>query len=588
MTTSGTGSRAAGRFGWRVWAAIATGFTALSVALWAHAWAAVGSRVPCPCGDPGQAVWYLQVVARSLAAGHLPAHSDMAWWPGGVNLLANNSITALGTVLAPLTLTVGPVTALVVALTAAPAASATAGAWAASRFGVRPLPAALAGLVYGFSPMAVQHLAFAHLNLTFLPGPALLAGVAHEVVAGRGRPGRWGAFGGMVAAAQFFVSTEILADTAVLVAVTVLAGAAVAPRRLWERRRRVATGLGAAGGVAAVLLAGPAWYALAGPGHLSGTIYQNMLSAERVDALRVVWAPSVGTPFPLGPLAGYSGLQGPPVVYLGPVGAAAVVVAAWALRRRAAARVAVGVLAAAVVLALGDTVTVRPSRSSALLPGGWLHHLPVLDNVIPARLAFGEWLAAGLLAALALDAAWDRLEGSGAVSRAAAALVAMAVVVSVAVTYRVPLAEAAAGPSAWFDAAAQAVPAGSSLLAYPVATPGNGGRRVMFDAAVADRLVPLTAGYSFRPGVGHRAVLDAVSVPEAGLRDLLTLPASFRAPSATDAAAYREELARWRVGVVAVAPGDPVEAAWITTVLGPGVRAGGGWWWSAGAVRPRR
>ena len=73
---------------------------------------------------------------------------------------------------------------------------------------------ALGGLLYAFSSyIAGQGLG--HLNLVFIPLPPIMVYVLYElVVRQRGSARRWGIALGLLAAAQFLISPELLIDAA--------------------------------------------------------------------------------------------------------------------------------------------------------------------------------------------------------------------------------------------------------------------------------------------------------------------------------------------------------------------------------------
>ena len=133
---------------------------------------------------------------------------------GGINLLDDTSVVALGVVTAPVTWLWGPVASMNVALTLAPVLSALA-MYVLLRRWVSWAPAAfLGGLAYGFSPFVVTELALNQLNIAFLAVPPLVVLVlADLLVTQRRAPWRNGlALAGLVVV-QFFVSTEVLVIT---------------------------------------------------------------------------------------------------------------------------------------------------------------------------------------------------------------------------------------------------------------------------------------------------------------------------------------------------------------------------------------
>ena len=72
-------------------------------------------------------------------------------------------------------------------------------------------------------------------------------------------------------------------------------------------------------------------------------------------------------------------------------------------RRRGVTWTALAVVVGAGVLSMGPTLHVVGDITSFRLPGDILHHLPVLQNLLPDRFAGTMFLGVGLLVALGLD-----------------------------------------------------------------------------------------------------------------------------------------------------------------------------------------
>ncbi len=215
--------------------------------------------------------------------GHDPFFSSYINYPSGVNLLTNTGAPLLGLLSMPITLLWGPIASYNVMMTLGLAASATSGYVFISHW-VRWKPAAfLGGLLYGFSPYEIAQGA-GHLNLVFVPVPPMILLCLYKLATHRGSASRNGLLLGGLIVAQFFISTEVLADTAVI-ALIGLVLLAVAGREKWRSYLpHAAIGIGVGGGLAAVLLAYPVWFALAGPASISGPI-QLIPQAYRADLL---------------------------------------------------------------------------------------------------------------------------------------------------------------------------------------------------------------------------------------------------------------------------------------------------------------
>ena len=109
-------------------------------------------------------------------------YSTAMHYPGGVNLLANTSVVAIGLLLAPVTWLFGPIATLNVALTLAPALSALS-MYVLLRRWVAWAPAAfVGGLLYGFSPFILVTLTDAHLMLGMAVVPPLVVACLDELL----------------------------------------------------------------------------------------------------------------------------------------------------------------------------------------------------------------------------------------------------------------------------------------------------------------------------------------------------------------------------------------------------------------------
>ncbi len=241
----------------------------LSVAYFGHTMPWSSAHLPsCACGDAAQEVWFLAWPAHAISSGLNPFRTDAAAFPAGLNLMSSTSMLLLGVLAAPITWTLGPVASYNMLIHLALAGSATSmflvlrrwtSWWPAAFFG---------GLLYGFSPYMLNE-ALSHIFLIFLPLPPIVLLLGHNLlVRDEPSPVKTGIWLGVVAAAQFLISAEILTITCVGAAIAFVALVVRHPVATVERARRVAVGL-AAGAVTFIVIAGyPVWYYLAGPGHV--------------------------------------------------------------------------------------------------------------------------------------------------------------------------------------------------------------------------------------------------------------------------------------------------------------------------------
>ena len=250
-------------------------YLAIAVIVWLHVWTGHPSATTtCGCGDPASSIWFTSWPAYAIAHGHNPLFTTTIGHPYGVNLI----FAAYGIALAPITWLLGPVTALNVALTLSPVASSLA-MFALMRRWVAWAPAGfVAGLFYGFSPLVLANLGSAHIDLILLAIPPLVVMALDELlIRQRRHPIGVGILLGLLVTLQFFIGIEILVlmtiEAVIGLVVLILYGARRQKDKLSQHARRAAKGLCASAATAAVLLAYPAWFALAGPAHLTGSLH---------------------------------------------------------------------------------------------------------------------------------------------------------------------------------------------------------------------------------------------------------------------------------------------------------------------------
>jgi hypothetical protein len=351
--------------------------------------------------------WLLAYAANSLRHGHNPFWTDLMNAPGGVNLAANTAETALGWLLAPVTLLLGPSVAYVFGLTCGIAATPVAWYLLLSRKVVRSPAAAIVGALFcGFAPGLVAH-ANAHLNF----GSGYLVPLIVWRVLELRRPGkvlRNGLILGVLIPVQYSLGGETLFFAALGCALFIGCLLIAGHREPRENVIAFAKGLSVAALTALALLAYPLWMQFRGPGSFHGTGFSQGIHSEDLLAYGA---------FPARSLSGLAGLGGhiapnpteensffgvPGLLLL--IGLAILVPRHLeGARRRLALAVAVsaGVFA---VLSLGPEVRVDHHRTGIPLPYALLGHLPLFDSALPGRFALVVALLGGVLLALGLDA----------------------------------------------------------------------------------------------------------------------------------------------------------------------------------------
>lgn len=400
---SGTIGECAG--GWaRAWPFLCAAalYLAISLVAWWHLLAQVGSALPAGSADPGQEVWFLAWVPHALGSGTNPFFSHAIFFRQGVNLLDNTSMELLGLLLAPVTVTAGPVASLDVAVLLAPVLSAL-GAFALCRRYVRWSVSAFAGgLCYGFGPFLAGDLRYAHLDLTWLLIPPLIFCCLDAlVVRGTRRPVLVGGLLGILVVAQFFVSTEMLAITTLTAAAVAIALCAGWPRAVLPKLAAARSGLALATAIVAIALAYPLWVVVAGPRHVVGPVWHH------IGRIATSLAATVE---PHGELTSVSFISGSNGSYLGVALLAVLLAGAVLLWRSPVLRVCLVTAAVTYVASLGYELHVGHRMLHVPLPAAVLGHLPLLDSVVPERFAAMVDLFLGLALAVVVDhvRAWER------------------------------------------------------------------------------------------------------------------------------------------------------------------------------------
>ena len=181
--------------------------------------------------------------------------------PNGVNLAQNTSIPLLGASVAPVTLAFVPVTSANLLMVLAMPISATA-AFVVLRKMARSGPGRRTrGLMYGFSPYMVGE-GLGHLSLVFvpfLPLPPFIAVTLVSILRHRGSSVRLGIYLGLLSAAQFLISPEILATVAILSCFAVVCAGVKDPSHLSDMARTLLIPIGVALVVGSALVAYPVW-----------------------------------------------------------------------------------------------------------------------------------------------------------------------------------------------------------------------------------------------------------------------------------------------------------------------------------------
>ncbi|HLK44332.1 MAG TPA: hypothetical protein VKT18_00025, partial [Acidimicrobiales bacterium] len=524
--------------------------------------------------------WFFEWPLVAISHGHNPFYSSQMFHPMGINLLSNTSVTAWSFLLLPVTALFGPVASLNVALICAPALSGVATMWVALRWVRSPVVAFLAGALYAFSPLVLFQEAGAHLMVTSLAVPPLVLACLDELFwRRRHSPRTVGVVLGVLVVVQFFTGTEVLT----MLAVATAGGLAVLGAFALVRDRDAAVaavrhglpGLAVALGVAVVVLAWPAYYALDGPGHYVGLVWPGIAPAQASIRSFLVAVP--GTAQWWLPHHSYRFVR---PTYLGPALVATMLVGLVVLRRSARLRAAVALTAVVALLALGERYSFAPWH--------YLDHLPILRDVMNERFSALLLLPAGLALAVVLDALAQSRRRALGVGAAVAVGVACCLPFALDAADGLPYHASRVWEPTWYAARADALPAGSVVLGFP------------FFNTSADLLAVQalhSMHYAIVGGTGPEWI-DARQGAEAPGYEVLKDVASAKldptlgvAATPTQRAEVLDALKGWGVTLVVLptSPAPDTEGvgrspaateAWLRSVLGTPRVQDGAWVWS--------
>jgi len=433
-------------------------------------------------GDVAEQLWFLGVIPHLVFSGHSILHTDLAYaGSGGVNLMANTSLTGPALLLSGFTWLSGPVLALNVGLLLAPVLSGWAMYALLTRFTTSFLIATFGAVSFGFCPALLSHLRLAHFQLTFALVLPLFGLLAVDLLRGHRSPKRTGLLAGLALVVQYSIGAEMLVIES-LTAATLLAAAQIVDRKAcvaWMRLGLKAVPYALV--VAVPLLCIPIAYELFGPRHFSGPPWVN--TAEGGGLLDLIeprhpheilsWLTAV---------FGNLGPQGAPINFVG-VGVVACLLALLIfLRRDRQIRILLIAIGLLVVLNLGKALTLRQGAHHSVLP--WMPwrlfvNVPVLQQFTVSRLAFATDALIVVALCLGLCRLYDYLTARreyrrGVVMSLLLAVMAVAIVpVVVGQAFPLTVSSAGAAPPWVVEFGKHAGPSERVLfLPYPSTPPG--------------------------------------------------------------------------------------------------------------------
>ena len=482
-------------------------------------------------GDNVNMSWSLAWTAHAMLHGLDPFHTTFLDYPGGAPI--TNGAPLLGLLASPVTLILGPVAAFNLLLRLA-FASSTASMFLVLRNWCRWPVAFVGGLLYGFGPYMVTQ-GETHLQLMFLPIPPLIVWCLFDLlITKRHRPSRVGLALGALAGAQALIAPELLTLLSVVILIGLVV-VAVHSRTTWRRRfDNLARAVVPAAIVFVAVTAYQLWSLLKGPGHIVGTVLPiSELQSYRADLLGPI-VPTFNQLLMPSSLAGTAAhfLAGNPTensTYLGIPALGLMGYFGFKFKRDPVIAISTRLALAAFVLSLGSRLSIDGHVTHIPLPESLLAHVPVLDNLVPARFSF----VVLLFAIISLAVGADRLIAIIAARKALrlrdrlnnATGIASLVACVALLLPQVPMTTVAPYWPLNINGVLKTIPTGSVVLTYPLTTydyteamSWQAADEMKFKLIGGYMLVQGTADYGlpFQPLLSHPFVQEYLSNALAG------------------------------------------------------------------------
>ena len=313
-----------------------------------------------------------------------------------------------------------------------------------------------------------------------------------------------------------------------------------------------------------LVLAYPIYVQFFGPGRVSGVIHPpeafvtdplNFIVPTSIQGIAPSALTSLSTHF-AGNISEQDGYVGLPLVAL-------IFFAVWRYRRIPAVATAGWVGGSVALLSLGGHVHLLRHETRIPLPWWIVEHVPILVNLLPGRLMLYVFLAAGLIAALALSRSWQARRNpllSGAVALA----------ILIPLIPRVPLDSQTISIPAYFqDMHAAGIPSASVVATVP--WPTDDATAPMSWQAASSMRFRILGGYVIGPTAPGQTVLQSTFTRLAAPGTPLSLTSAL-------ASTLRSELQSAGVRAVVLGPVPDVTSAeqFLTLLLGREAQAGGG------------
>jgi hypothetical protein len=351
--------------------------------------------------DPSQMMWFLVWWPHALLHGLNPFISRVVWAPTGANLTWTTSIPAIALVMAPATWLLGPVVSYNIAAVLGPVITAWAAfllcRWLTSSF----VAGIVGGVVYGFSPYELGHILGGHLCFTVNFVPPLCLLIFGRLLEQSVRRERFVVTFATLLVLQCLISSEVFATMTGLGAIAWFSAYALSPAHR-NKLRLTLLPITAAYFMATIILSPFLYFALANGAMPRQPLFPPTLFSA--DLLEFIFP----TPLLLVARHSYEALASRNFgnlqeneFYLGLPLLVLLVRLVWYRWSEPLVRILVIMLGVVMVISVGPVLHVA-DRSRCGLPWAGLFKVPLLNQVLPVRLANYGFLIASLAIALSL------------------------------------------------------------------------------------------------------------------------------------------------------------------------------------------
>jgi hypothetical protein len=469
------------------WFVSMVSFLPLSALAYLPSWLHWSSQMNgCNCWDQVLEEWFLTWTPSAIAHGHSLLTSTGLDVPNGVNLMWNTSMPLLGFAAAPLTELLGPVNTFSILATIGMAASCASMFVLLRHWKVWGPASWLGGLLYGVSPYVVAEGLGGRLHLLWNFIPPLLVLVYDELVRGSTfRTSRLGIAFGVLAAGQLLIAEETLLLTGFFLLLASVFIFGNGERRKARLHRSVSGGAWALTAFL-VLSSYPLAIQFFGSFRIHGPTqsgqqvagFSSDLLGPLIPSTIQMEAPGVAVKISEHFASGYLPEM---TTYIGITMLLLLVCGVTWLRHNGLILLLAIALVVSFLLSLGPRLIVDNHHTGIPGPDFLLAHLPMFDDLIPARMALVSSFAVAALAGIVISElrGHRKSRGIGWLAGASAPRTGMALVIGVIAVLPLvpnwPYPQTPAEVPSFFTSPTdlRAITPGSVALVYPIPRAAN-------------------------------------------------------------------------------------------------------------------